>query len=78
MSSELTCKELIDFLDDYVAGAQTAQARAAFEAHLSICPECVDYLAQYRAAPRLARAALDGGAHAAPEDLIQAILKTRR
>lgn len=78
MSSELTCKELIEFLDDYVSGAQTSEVRVAFEEHLAICPECVDYLAQYRAAPRLARAALDGGAPAAPEDLIQAILNSRR
>src|SRR4029077_13866711 len=40
----MTCRELDDFLGDYVAGELDAQVRAVFDAHLAACPECVTYL----------------------------------
>jgi anti-sigma factor RsiW len=76
---ELTCREFIDFLDDYLTGDQPAKVRAEFERHLSICPVCVDYLKTYRAAVRLAAASGEQEIPAdAPEELIQAILAARR
>ena len=46
---ELTCRELIEFLMQYVDGELPAAQLRAFERHLEICPSCVAYLAGYRA-----------------------------
>lgn len=78
----MTCKELIEFLDDYYAGDQPAEVRAEFEKHLATCSECVDYLRTYENTVRLAQAASlcdepAATADDAPEELIQAILAAR-
>lgn len=75
----LTCRQLIDFLDDYVEGTQPPDVRAAFEAHLGVCKACRDYLATYRDTIRLTQAAGDSDAttSGAPADLVRAILKAR-
>lgn len=74
----MTCRELIDFLDDYLAGAQPDTVRQAFERHLSLCPYCRDYLKTYRDTIALVKGACNGSADAPPSDappeLIQAIL----
>jgi anti-sigma factor RsiW len=81
LSSSLTCKQFIEFLDDYVAHVQPPEMRDEFERHLSICPDCVNYLVSYRMTVRLARSAgcADGAAPPAevPKELIDAILAAR-
>ena len=79
---EMSCREFIDFLDDYVAGTQVDDVRAKFEHHLEECPYCVDYLKTYADTIALARKACstDPSLPAppeAPEELIQAILNSR-
>ena len=79
---ELTCREFIDFLDDYVDGQLAADVRSKFERHLKDCPYCVDYLKTYRGTISLAREAClaDPSLPApdnVPEELIQAILDSR-
>jgi len=73
-----TCRELIEFLDDYVAGRLPLARRLAFEAHLALCRECRAYLASYRQTMALARDAEEGGETGAmppmPEDMVRAIL----
>jgi anti-sigma factor RsiW len=44
----MTCKELIDFLDEYVEGGLSAARRRQFERHLAVCEDCVNYLASYK------------------------------
>lgn len=44
----LTCRDLIDFLDDYTAGTQPAEVRAEFDRHLAVCRHCREYLQSYR------------------------------
>lgn len=79
MSESVTCKQLIDFLDDYEAGTLPPPTRAEFERHLSECPPCVGYLKSYRGTIALAkRSAGDCGAVKMPEELVAAILKARR
>jgi anti-sigma factor RsiW len=81
LARSLSCKEFIDFLDDYLGGDQPAEVRAEFERHLAICPYCVDYLRTYESTVRLAgalRSPDNAGPPAdAPEELIQAILASR-
>ena len=79
---KLTCREVIDFLDEYTDGNQTADVRANFERHMEDCPYCVEYLKTYRDTVSLARDACstDPSLPApddVPEKLIRAILKSR-
>ena len=79
---DLTCREFVRFLDDYIDGTQPTEVRAEFERHLAICPPCVDYLKTYRDTISLARAACaeDPSLPApgdVPEELIQIILSSR-
>lgn len=78
MEQELTCKEFIEFLDDYVSDGLAAEARAEFERHLEICPPCVDYLNTYSTTIRLSRAGAAADAEKlpanVPEELLRAIL----
>ncbi len=81
MSIRLTCRELIEFLDDYVEGLLAATRRAAFEEHLRVCDPCVRYLAGYRSTLRavaLAHADSEAASADAPGELIEAILASRR
>src|SRR5437667_19402 len=55
----MTCRALIEFLADYLAGDLPAEVRRVFEAHLGECPECVTYLRGYADTVRLARASAE-------------------
>jgi anti-sigma factor RsiW len=43
---ELSCKELVELVTEYLEGSLPAAARAAFEQHLEICEGCRAYLQQ--------------------------------
>ena len=43
---ELTCKELVALVTDYLEGALGGRRRRRFEAHLAGCDGCTRYLAQ--------------------------------
>jgi anti-sigma factor RsiW len=79
---ELTCREVADFLMAYDDGELATPERAAFDAHLAECPDCVAYLQSYRATVALGkRAFADEDAAAAeqvPEKLVAAVLAARR
>jgi anti-sigma factor RsiW len=47
-ATELTCRELVELVTDYLEGSLPAQARARFERHLAKCSGCRNYLAQMR------------------------------
>ena len=73
-----TCRELIDFLSDYLADELPAETRAAFDKHLYLCPDCVCYLENLKATVQSAKTACRELPTAEiPEALIQAILKAR-
>jgi len=77
----MTCRELIEFLADYLAGDLRVEVRRVFEAHLGDCPECVTYLRGYADAIRLARASAETDVAVpaeVPERLVRAILAARR
>ena len=77
----MTCRQLADFILDYLEGQLPAETRSAFEHHLTLCPNCVNYIASYGATVEMARRAFDEGADGPPEmpeALIQAILAARR
>jgi anti-sigma factor RsiW len=74
----LTCRQLIDFLDDYLAGTQPADVRAAFERHFGACEACRGFMASYRATVKLGKAVFqrpdDEVPAAVPEDLVRAVM----
>jgi anti-sigma factor RsiW len=43
---ELTCKELVELVTDYLEGKLPPVERARFETHLARCRHCTNYLAQ--------------------------------
>jgi anti-sigma factor RsiW len=47
-AAELSCKELVEVITDYLEGAMPDADRARFEAHLDDCPWCRNYLEQMR------------------------------
>jgi anti-sigma factor RsiW len=80
--TQLTCREVVEFLTDYLDHALGAAEQQAFEHHLAQCDECVAYLKSYEQTVRLGRAAfddLDGVADAQlPRELVEAISAARR
>jgi anti-sigma factor RsiW len=61
---DLSCKELVELVTDYLEGALTAHDRALFEAHLELCEPCVVYVRQIEDTVRLAGATRDDLEHA--------------
>jgi predicted anti-sigma-YlaC factor YlaD len=46
--SELTCREMVELVSDYLEGALDDRDRALFEQHLVLCDGCSAYLDQMR------------------------------
>jgi anti-sigma factor RsiW len=77
----VTCREVADFLADYLDGDLPEQERKRFDEHLRVCPNCVEYLAIYRTTVTLGRHAFDDTdaiASGVPEALVTVILAARK
>lgn len=46
---DLTCREVVEVITDYLEGAMVNPDRARFERHLEECTGCTAVLAQFRA-----------------------------
>lgn len=75
----LTCREFVEFMDDYLEGLLPEHVVAHFHEHLSQCPSCVAYASTYQDTVRLARKALgdESPVTGVPEDLVRAIMAAR-
>ena len=81
MSKELTCKEFINFIVDFLSDELRPAKRVAFEQHLEVCADCVNYLASYEQTIRIGREVCsddDTLPADIPETLVDAILQARR
>jgi anti-sigma factor RsiW len=47
-AGEITCRELVELVTDYLEGALPADELVRFEEHLATCDWCVSYLDQMR------------------------------
>jgi anti-sigma factor RsiW len=77
----ISCRELIDFIASYLDDELSSVERERFEAHLNACPACVDFLASYRETLRATADAFaddDAVPESVPEELVQAVLTSRR
>lgn len=73
----LTCQELIDFLSEYVEGQLPLSQRLSFELHLSLCRHCRAYLHNFKSTIAAAKSTANEVVDI-PEDLVNAILKSRQ
>jgi len=53
MDDEMTCKELVELVTDYLEGTLAEDLRLRMEDHLSQCDGCTNYLEQMRQTIRL-------------------------
>jgi len=53
MEPEMTCKELVELVTDYLEGTLPADVRLQMEKHLAGCDGCTHYLEQMRQTIRL-------------------------
>jgi anti-sigma factor RsiW len=79
----LKCREVIEFLDRYIDGELPAGQRREFDWHLRLCRSCRAYLKTYRETIRLEKIVYADfgageGSGEVPEDLVAAILASRR
>jgi predicted anti-sigma-YlaC factor YlaD len=76
----ITCRQLIDFIADYLAGELDVESGALFERHLEVCPSCLAYLDSYVVTMTITRHLDDEDAplEGIPEPLVQAILRRAR
>jgi anti-sigma factor RsiW len=70
--TELTCREIVELVTDYLEGRMPPEERTRFEQHLAECGGCRTYLEQIRqtiaAAGAVRQVSLDPGAR---EDLLR-------
>jgi anti-sigma factor RsiW len=57
VTPELTCRQGVERLMDYLEGVLGASEHAAIDAHMAGCPRCVAFVASYVETPRIWRAA---------------------
>jgi anti-sigma factor RsiW len=50
---DLTCREVVEIVSDYLEDALSPEDRARFEAHLGVCDGCTSYVEQMRETIRL-------------------------
>jgi len=80
---EITCREFVEFLDDYLSLAIPEVDRRAFDAHLAACPSCVAYMKTYKATVRAGKRMLGDPSRSPaladiPEELVRAVLAACR
>jgi len=77
----LTCREMVAFLGDYLAGDLGSDERGVFESHLVDCADCLTYLRSYRTTVLTVRdvcRAEDEVPPDVPEALVRAIVAARK
>jgi anti-sigma factor RsiW len=45
---EITCREMVELVTDYLEGTMPAARRRRFERHLGGCEDCTEYVEQMR------------------------------
>lgn len=74
----MTCRELTDFIMEYIEGDLDPVIRRTFDRHLDECPACVMFIESYRTSISLGQEAFgcgDGSPCEVPEELVRAILE---
>ena len=82
MNRMLTCREVEEFMLDYLDGELPLAQRMAFQMHVLFCSECKAYIRKYKTAMALGKKVFDDADRDAseelPADLVDAIVAARR
>lgn len=80
LGTDLTCRQIIDFVQAFLDGELPPREQTIFELHLTLCPDCVNYLRSYQATRALSKLIGKDEPATSPisEDLIRAILAARK
>jgi anti-sigma factor RsiW len=70
----VTCRDVLGFLSDWLAGGLPDETRESFARHLEVCASCRAYLDSYEKTIVLARMAEHGEPPPPPRALEEAIL----
>jgi anti-sigma factor RsiW len=71
----MNCREVTEFLADYLMGDLPAATLSLFQAHIAGCPDCRNYLDSYRGTIALSRSAMNAiDLPPMPEELVRAVL----
>ncbi|MBI5764799.1 MAG: zf-HC2 domain-containing protein [Planctomycetes bacterium] len=77
----MTCREIADFLMQYLDGELPRRQRATFELHLANCPACRVYVESYERTVTLARSSKSAAdvsiTESMPDELVRLILESR-
>lgn len=76
MSDEITCKELVELLTDYLEDALPAEDRSRLEAHLAECDGCSNALQQFRETIRVSGHITEDEVAAPEREAIRTVFKT--
>ena len=75
---DMTCREFVELVTEYLEDRLDAASRARFEQHVSACPGCARYLDQIRESSRLlGKVSLDTISPAARVQLLDAFRSWR-
>jgi hypothetical protein len=77
----MKCRELAEFLNDYVSGELSQESRVHFEFHVSKCKNCHEYLVQYELtikAGKMACGEMSDEMGPMPDELVKAVLAARQ
>ena len=77
----MKCRELAEFLLEYVSGELTQETRVHFELHLTRCKNCHEYLVQYQSTIKAGKISCDEMSDELPpipEDLVKAVMAARK
>lgn len=82
MKHTISCKEVEEFLLDYLEGRLGIWTRLMFKLHLMMCPDCPKYIEEYKNIIALGRKAFPEPEKPAkekvPDEILQAILSVRK
>jgi len=73
----MTCRELTEFLSDYLAGDLPDQTTRTFEFHMRLCGACREFIVQFRQTVEAAGHCAEDPATirtALPEEVVRAIM----
>jgi predicted anti-sigma-YlaC factor YlaD len=79
LADDMSCKELVELVTEYLEGTLPPSERARFDEHLVLCPGCRTYLEQMRLTIRvLGKLSEESIAPRARDELLRAFRNWKR
>jgi anti-sigma factor RsiW len=78
VTPDLTCRQGVERLVDYLEGVLSVSERAAIDLHMAGCPRCVAFVESYVETPRIWRAATAAEPPTAVAAALRRFLAARR